>query len=273
MGKLIAVWGSPGSGKTTFSVKLAEALYNRSRGKSAVIVVFTDIVTPTIPVIFPNFRSEDVFSVGTILSKPDFFADDVVSNMVIKGEKKRVWRCLNRVEHGTQYCKHSVSIDEEKLQEAICRGLRNAFEYQDEVSELILSGLSYAVTGDDNILDAYVIEQKIKDLKQDMEDMITMSMRTEGDTEKFEVEIRKISDQLCAMRSQLEVARSQTQASEKVNQEIDSIKAFLADTEINFLEYNEIVVRKLIECIRVMPDRKLVIVLKGGITIEEQIAE
>ena len=64
MGKLIAVWGSPDSGKTTFSVKLAEALYNRSRGKSAVIVVFTDIVTPTIPVIFPNFRSEDVFSVG-----------------------------------------------------------------------------------------------------------------------------------------------------------------------------------------------------------------
>ena len=191
---------------------------------------------------------------------------------VIKGEKKRVWRCLNRVEHGTQYCKLSVSIDEEKLQEAICRGLRNAFEYRDEVSELILSGLSYAVTGDDNILDAYVIEQKIKDLKQDMEDMITMSMRTEGDTEKFEVEIRKISDQLCAMRSQLEVARTQTQASEKVNQEIESIKMFLADTEINFSEYNEIVVRKLIECIRVMPDGTLVIVLKGGMTIEEQIA-
>lgn len=87
MGKLIAVWGSPDSGKTTFSVKLAEALYNRSRGKSAVIVVFTDIVTPTIPVIFPNFRSEDVFSVGTILSKPDFFADDVVSNMVMTKDR------------------------------------------------------------------------------------------------------------------------------------------------------------------------------------------
>ena len=54
--------------------------------------------------------------------------------------------------------------------------MRNAFEYRDEESELILSGLSYAVTGDDNILDAYVIEQKIKDLKQDMEDMITMSI-------------------------------------------------------------------------------------------------
>ena len=48
---------------------------------------------------------------------------------------------------------------------------------------------------------------------------------------------------------------------------------FLADIEINFSEYNEIVVRKLIECIRVMPDGTLVIVLKGGMTIEEQIAE
>lgn len=86
MGKLIAVWGAPGSGKTTLTVKLAQALYHRSRGKSAVIVVFTDIVTPAIPVIFPNFRSEEVFSVGTILSKPDFFADDVVSNMVMTKE-------------------------------------------------------------------------------------------------------------------------------------------------------------------------------------------
>ena len=83
MGKLIAVWGAPNSGKTALSVKLAEAIYSRLRGKSAVIVVFTDIVTPTLPVVFPNFRSEDIYSIGSVLSKPDFFADDVVSNIVM----------------------------------------------------------------------------------------------------------------------------------------------------------------------------------------------
>ena len=62
MGKLIAVWGSPASGKTTFSVKLAETLY-RSRGKAgcSVIVVFTDSVTPTLPVVFPGYKPEDIF--------------------------------------------------------------------------------------------------------------------------------------------------------------------------------------------------------------------
>lgn len=83
MGKLIAVWGAPGSGKTTFSVKLAEALY-RSRGKAgcSVIVVFTDSVAPALPVVFPGYKPEDIFSVGSILSKPDITPNDAVAGIV-----------------------------------------------------------------------------------------------------------------------------------------------------------------------------------------------
>lgn len=190
---------------------------------------------------------------------------------ISKGEKKRVWRCLNRVEHGTEYCKKSVSLDEEKLHGAIFRGLRKAFEYREDVTGLILSGLSYAVTGDDNILDVYVIEQKIKEIRRDMEDMVMLSMRTEGDTERFEIEIQKLSEQLSAMREQLDIAKTQMASSEKVNAEAEKIKAFLAEEDVNFSEYSEIAVRRLIECIRVMPDKKILIVLKGGVTIEEQV--
>ena len=73
MGKLIAVWGSPGSGKTTFSVKLAEALNSRSK-KSAghkTLVVFTDLTSPVVPVVFPNKKSEDIYSLGSVLVKTD----------------------------------------------------------------------------------------------------------------------------------------------------------------------------------------------------------
>ena len=87
MGKLIAVCGSAGSGKTTFSVKFAETLYHRSHGKHSVIALFCDIVTPSIPVIFPNRREEDLFSVGSVLSKTDFYADDVVSHMMMTKDR------------------------------------------------------------------------------------------------------------------------------------------------------------------------------------------
>ena len=98
-----------------------------------------------------------------------------------------------------------------------------------------------------------------------------MSMRTDGDTERFEVEIRKISDQLCVLRNQLEIAKTQVCSCEQGNQEIEDIKKLFADTEMNFTEYSEIVVRKLVECIRVIGNGKIVIVLKGGMSIDEQV--
>lgn len=82
MGKLIAVWGTPEAGKTTFSVKLAETIYRHFRERRSVVLVFTDDIAPAIPVIFPNYKY-DASSIGAILSKPDFFADDIAANFVI----------------------------------------------------------------------------------------------------------------------------------------------------------------------------------------------
>ena len=45
MGKLIAVWGTPESGKSTFSVKLAETIYHHFRERRSVVLVFTDDIS------------------------------------------------------------------------------------------------------------------------------------------------------------------------------------------------------------------------------------
>ena len=83
--KIIAVWGSPHSGKTTFSLKLGQALYEKTR--AAVVVLFCDITTPVLPVLFPNFKTTELYSVGTVLSKTDIFANDVVSNLITVKER------------------------------------------------------------------------------------------------------------------------------------------------------------------------------------------
>ncbi len=88
---------------------------------------------------------------------------------------------------------------------------------------------------------------------------------------RLELEIGKISEQICALREQLDISKKQMTESERVSEEIEDVKTFLENAEINFVEYDEIVVRKLVECIRVMAERKIVIILKGGVTIEVQI--
>jgi hypothetical protein len=84
MSKVISIWGSPNSGKKTFAVKLAKAIYDTYTAK--IICVFVDNMTPVLPVLFPNYKCEDLPSVGTVLSKTEIEPDDMVAHFVtVKG--------------------------------------------------------------------------------------------------------------------------------------------------------------------------------------------
>ncbi len=62
---VIAVWGSPGSGKSTFSALLSRYL---TRDKTKAVIVSPDITVPMLPVFFPNENIENRMSIGHILT-------------------------------------------------------------------------------------------------------------------------------------------------------------------------------------------------------------
>lgn len=64
-GGVLAVWGSPASGKTTVAVKLADHL---ARKKRNVLLIFADMTTPPLPCICPPADLEGQKSLGSILA-------------------------------------------------------------------------------------------------------------------------------------------------------------------------------------------------------------
>ena len=190
-----------------------------------------------------------------------------------KGKSRKVWRCLSRIEHGTQYCSHSISVDEEKLKKAICRALNKIIEHKQEAMDLIMSNLSYAVTGDDDVLYISSIENQLKGLDEEMDRAVRLSQNSEGDPERFRQMISELCRQMTALRQELELTKAKLATNEKVSAEIERIKETLSDETAKFSEYDEITVRRLVEYIRVMADGKIIVVLKGGMSIEESIDE
>ena len=190
-----------------------------------------------------------------------------------KGKSRRVWRCLSRIEHGTQYCSHSISVEETKLKEAVCRALNKAIERRDEVLDLIMSNLSYGVTGDDEILYMSAIEQQLKDLDDEMDRTVKLSHESKGDSKRFRDMISELCRQMTALRQELELTKAKLATNEKVSAEIERIKNMLSDDNMKFNEFDDATVRRLVEYIRVMADNKLIVVLKGGIPIEVNINE
>ena len=193
------------------------------------------------------------------------------NSKVANGKTTYYWRCINRVEHGTKYCKDSAGEEEKMLQESICRCLSKMLEDSQEVYSLIQSNLTYAVSGNSAALDMHLIETQMKQVKQDADNMMEKMSKTEGSTELYEKALSELFEQLVALRTQYEQARAQSEQSESVSAEVQRILNILQKTEVSFTEYDDLTVRRLVECIQVCGKEKIIVTLKGGYQAEEEL--
>lgn len=78
--QLLAVWGSPGSGKTTVSVKIARYLAEK---KKNVILVISDMTVPMIPCICPMDELDNIWSLGNVLAAPHVTKGLIEENCIV----------------------------------------------------------------------------------------------------------------------------------------------------------------------------------------------
>ena len=180
------------------------------------------------------------------------------------GKRKVYWRCLNRIEHGTQFCKKSIGIEECKLHEAICKILSTVLPNREEIMNTVISTLEYAVTGNSETLNIYNLESNIRQLKEEANTFMDMAEKTEGEVERYEKEISAIFEKIKVLREQLNIAKAQAGRGDDMRLESQRIAEILGKEELNFNEYDDNIIRRIVECIKVMSDRTLVIILKGG---------
>lgn len=133
----------------------------------------------------------------------------------------------------------------------------------EEVVELIRTNLQYALTGNDSVLDVYAIENQIQSYCDQMSVLVERLCATGGDTEKYEIEIKKLSDKISSLREQLSTAQSKSTSTEEIGLEMNRIMEYISQTEDAFVEYNDAIVRRLVECITVINDGRIVVTLKG----------
>lgn len=80
MSKIIAVCGSPASGKTTAALKIAQEMYFNF--KVPILFVSPDTNTPALSYIFPRSKDTELFSVGAALDKTTITREDILKQTV-----------------------------------------------------------------------------------------------------------------------------------------------------------------------------------------------
>jgi len=78
MNNIIAVWGSPSSGKTVTAMKLARELEAK---KKNVIIIFADLFCPVVSTVMPSVDVKNR-TLGTLLSKPHIKQIDIMQTAI-----------------------------------------------------------------------------------------------------------------------------------------------------------------------------------------------
>lgn len=186
-------------------------------------------------------------------------------------EKRIYWRCLSRIEHGKKYCPYSKGLEENKLHSVICRALKAAMNENAEALALIKANLAYAVTGDEANLDLGAIEKRIKEATKEMENYMASYRNTGGDKTRYLECIQKVADEIKSLRAQEATAKAKLEKSTEVNSEIKRLCDWLDSHDTSFSEYDDMVIRRVVECIKVFKDGTIKVITKFGTEATETV--
>lgn len=121
---------------------------------------------------------------------------------------------------------------------------------------------------DSNIINPFVIENRIKELKKDMMDLVAISAKAEN-TDSFDDQFKQISEEIKMYQDTLEQYSSQKQEDNTMNNKVQSILELIDNTSLEITQYDDNLTRQLIDSIKVMSENKLLNVFKGGFEMEQ----
>lgn len=184
-----------------------------------------------------------------------------------KGKRKIVWRCINRLDYGKKYCHHSPSIEESLLQDAVMRAIMQTAKQNVEVLKTLKIHIGMGLTDEiteDKTLDIQIriaeidaeFQKMLKSVSADNADGIDEERITELMNEKQRLTVQL--EQYAAMRQKRESAKSR----------LDEIFTILDGLQNHPMEYDDTLVRQIIECVVVESKEKIKVVFIGGTEIE-----
>lgn len=171
-----------------------------------------------------------------------------------KGKKKYRWRCVNRVEHGSDACS-ARDIEETELHKSIVKAINKLYEDKGSVLEILEDNITSVLSGMEN--------SKLDAINREMEEMQTQLLSVIGDDEEEERIGNAMMDLKKKRQKLMTNAAIQTDSNERIKELITYLK--LMKQEIT--EYSDDLVRNLVEKVIVKP-KTVKVFFKSGVEVE-----
>ena len=178
-----------------------------------------------------------------------------------KGEKKIVWRCGTRLD-GKANCPDSPTIEEITLQAAVMEVISQQYIHKEEALEVTMQSIRSVLTPE-TADSEYVIRTKINELQKERKTLIAKAL-AENDDGKYDFQFARIKQELEQLQAQLEGVQAMQKAQSVDETRMAELAALLEKFKESDLSFDDLLVRKVVETVRVESKDRLEVTFKDG---------
>ena len=180
------------------------------------------------------------------------------------GKKKIVWRCVSRLDYGKKYCKNSPSVEESRLHNAIAAAITKKANSE----EINIGGIMNHIEsfGSRRDTDGIIQRQiRIAEIEKVIDDLARLNS-DEAQSGELDYKFSELYAELYSVKDELEEMQSDVSALD--GDMLNEMREVVTGLKNHPVEYDDKVVRQLIDCIKVMSADMIKICFKDGTVTE-----
>ena len=187
-----------------------------------------------------------------------------------RGKKQIVWRCISRLEHGKKYCPDSPTIKEENLHQGIIKAINNYYSCRNDIARILKANIGTVLEcqGQEEIIAA---ENRLKEIDRARNELVGLIATGGCDEDKLDSEFEKLYEEEQSLSERLVLLKSKKQTSAETQAKLDKIIDMIEHEKFELETFDNVLVRKLIECVKVLSKTEILVIFKGGYEVRTEI--
>ena len=187
-----------------------------------------------------------------------------------RGKKQIVWRCISRLEHGKKYCPDSPTIKEENLHQGIIKAINNYYSCRNDIARILKANIGTVLEcqGQEEIIAA---ENRLKEIDRARNELVGLIATGGCDEDKLDSEFEKLYEEEQSLSERLVLLKSKKQTSAETQAKLDKIIDMIEHEKFELETFDNVLIRKLIECVKVLSKTEILVIFKGGYEVRTEI--
>lgn len=189
-----------------------------------------------------------------------------------RGKKKVVWRCVSRLDYGTKYCHKSPTLEEGSLQRTILAAISSVMSQKETIISRITGAMEQTlapIPGETMSLSE--IEQRLAEIDEEVRRVVAQT--AEQGLSICADHMKALTDECAELKKQRSRIQEQRTNNSALMKRVDDVASTLRQTSPTITEWDESLIRQLVDTVKVVSAEKIIVYLQGGTQVEQNMVE